>query len=358
MSLIDVENLRVSFDTEDGELIAVRDVSFSVGEAETFGIVGESGSGKSVSAQALVGLVPGARVSGRAMFDGRNLIGMSERQLRSIRGARIGLVFQDPLSSLHPHFRVGRQIVEAIQAHERISDSAAKARTIELLATVGLGQPDRRFDDYPHQFSGGMRQRVCSAMAIACTPRLLIADEPTSNLDVTIQVQMMELFRDIQRETGVGIILITHDLGVAAGICHRIAVMYAGPGGGDGRRTHRLPPAGTPLHARPARLHSAPAARRPLYSIAGQPPSLIALGPGCVFRARCAHAMPQCIEEPPVRTIGPDHESRCWLPATDVAHRSAVVPGMRGSAESEAGRGEALLTLTDVVKHFPLRSGC
>ena len=333
MSLIDVENLRVSFDTEDGELVAVRDVSFSVGEAETFGIVGESGSGKSVSTQALVGLVPGARVSGRAMFDGRNLIGMSERQLRGIRGARIGLVFQDPLSSLHPHFRVGRQIVEAIQAHERISDSAAKARTIELLATVGLGQPDRRFDEYPHQFSGGMRQRAMIAMAVALRPSLIIADEPTTALDVTVQAQIVELLRNLQADSGTSIIMITHDLGVIAGMADRVMTMYAG------RMVETAPR--REVYYRPHHpytrglLDSIPGNNtpgEPLHTISGQPPSLLALGPGCVFRARCAHAMPQCVEEPPVRNIGP----RPRVPML-AACRGCGTPQRRGARHPRAG---------------------
>ena len=358
MSLIDVEDLRVSFDTEDGELVAVRDISFSVGQAETFGIVGESGSGKSVSTQAIVGLVPGARVTGRAIFNGSNLIGMPTSQLRRVRGAHIGLVFQDPLSSLHPHFRVGRQIVEALQAHEKISNTKAMARAVELLAMVGLGQPDRRFHEFPHQFSGGMRQRAMIAMAVALRPSLIIADEPTTALDVTVQAQIIELLKELKSEFGTSIIMITPDLGVIAGMADRVMTMYAG------RMVETAPR--REIYYRPHHpytrglLDSVPSnnpSGKPLHTIKGQPPSLLTLGPGCVFRDRCEHAMPQCVTDPPLRRLGDRHRSLCWLPVEQAQQRTLVVQKARPATVAAPAAGEVLLTITDVVKHFPLRTG-
>ncbi len=363
MTLVAVENLRVSFDTEDGELVAVDDLSFSVDVAETFGIVGESGSGKSVSTQAIVGLVPGAGVSGRAMFDGQDLIGMAPSQLRRIRGARIGLVFQDPLSSLHPYFRVGQQIVEAIRAHERMSADVAKDRAVELLARVGLGQPDRRFHEFPHQFSGGMRQRAMIAIAVALRPALIIADEPTTALDVTVQAQVVELLKELKTEFGTSIIMITHDLGVIAGMADRVMTMYAG------RMVETAPR--REIYYRPHHpytrglLDSVPGNNPtgvPLHTIKGQPPSLLALGPGCVFRSRCDHAMPECGEDPPLRTIGDRHRSLCWLPPVAeqrMAHAPDPTPGATPGATTggAVNSGEILLRVTDVVKHFPIRDG-
>jgi peptide/nickel transport system ATP-binding protein len=361
MSLIDVADLRVRFDTEDGELEAVRGVSFSVGEAETFGIVGESGSGKSVSTQALVGLVGGARVSGQAVFDGEQLIGMPPAELRRIRGRRISMVFQDPLSSLHPHFRVGKQIVEAIQAHERVSDGKARAQAIELLATVGLGQPDRRFDEYPHQFSGGMRQRAMIAMAVALRPALIIADEPTTALDVTVQAQILELLTTLQSDFGTSIIMVTHDLGVLAGMADRIMTMYAGRMVETGPRRDIYYEPHHPYTR--GLLDSVPSNNLPgerLRTIKGQPPSLLRLGSGCAFRTRCDFAMPECADDPPVRTAGPRHESLCWLPAADVERRATVTapkPATVAAVRPVADQGEPLLRLTDVTKHFPVRGG-
>src|SRR5699024_6306759 len=228
MSLLNVENLNVSFDTPDGTLRAVRDVSFRLEAGKTLGIVGESGSGKSVLMQTVMGLTQGAEVSGNAYFEGTDLLTMSTSQLRDVRGGRIGMIFQDPLSSLHPYYRAGWQIVEMIRAHESVSKRNARARAIELLDQVGIPQPQKRVDAYPHELSGGMRQRVMIAMAMALRPSLLIADEPTTALDVTVQAQILRLMKQLQDDLGSSIIMITHDLGVVAEMADEIMVMYAG----------------------------------------------------------------------------------------------------------------------------------
>jgi len=229
MSLLEVEDLSVSFDTADGVVKAVRDVSFSVEAGKTLGIVGESGSGKSVSTQTIMGLTRGAAISGRAYFEGTDLFSMTSQQMQRVRGAEIAMIFQDPLSSLHPYYRVGWQIVEMLRAHDKsISKRAARARAIDLLRLVGISRPETRVDDFPHQFSGGMRQRAMIAMAMALNPKLLIADEPTTALDVTVQAQVLEVMKRLQEEFGTAIIMITHDLGVIADLADDILVMYAG----------------------------------------------------------------------------------------------------------------------------------
>jgi peptide/nickel transport system ATP-binding protein len=366
MSLLDVDHLRVAFDTEDGELVAVNDVSFTVEPGETFGIVGESGSGKSVTTQAVVGLLPGPRVSGRVEFDGRDLLQVSAAEMRQIRGRRIGLVFQDPLSSLHPHFRVGHQIVEAIRAHETMSRAAARTRAIELLDTVGLGEPERRFSEFPHQFSGGMRQRAMIAMAVALRPSLIIADEPTTALDVTVQAQILELLTALRDEHGTAIVMITHDLGVIAGMADRVMTMYAGrmveTASRDDLylRTHHPYTRGLM-----ASVPSNNDAGRPLPTIPGQPPSLLVPALGCVFRDRCASATADCLTAPPVRDLGGGHLSRCWLApeqAGAVRTSARAEAPVAGSADSAARApappaGEPLVRVTDVVKHFPVRGG-
>ncbi len=232
MPLLEIDNLRVEFHTEDGIVRAVDGISMSIEPGETLGIVGESGSGKSVSSLAILGLVPqppGKIVSGRAMFEGRDLLAMPERQLAAIRGNRIAMIFQDPMTSLNPFLTVAEQLTEVTRLHLRYSYEKARRHAIEMLERVGIPSPARRIDDYPHQFSGGMRQRVMIAMALACKPALLIADEPTTALDVTIQAQILELLKELQQAEGTAIILITHDLGVVANSCRRVNVMYAGP---------------------------------------------------------------------------------------------------------------------------------
>jgi len=226
--LLDVRDLHVRFDTVDGVVHAVRGASFQVPRGRTLGIVGESGSGKSVSAQALIGLVPGADVSGEAWFEGQDLLGMNDQQLRGIRGKRISMVFQDPLTSLHPLHKLGWQLEEAIRAHDSVSRQAAKRQAIDLLGQVGIPRPAERIEDYPHQFSGGMRQRVMIAMALALQPALVIADEPTTALDATVQAQVLELLVRLQGELGMSLVLITHDLGVVADLADEVMVMYSG----------------------------------------------------------------------------------------------------------------------------------
>ena len=319
--LLRIENLKTHLTLKRGVVKAVDGVNLEVGEGETLGIVGESGSGKTMTCLSILRLLPRTgeqSITGRIDLDGTNLLELSEEEMvRDWRGRRISMVSQDPLTSLNPVFTVGDQVGAPFRYHRLARGRAAvRAAVAKVLQRVSIPSPATRLDDYPHQFSGGMRQRVCSAMAIACTPRLLIADEPTSNLDVTIQVQMMELFRDIQRETGVGIILITHDLGVAAGICHRIAVMYAGRvvETGDVRTVYRRP-------AHPytrALLDSIPhlgQRRRRLYSIGGQPPSLIDTPVGCRFAARCPRAQDRCrAEYPPEVELSRGHRTACWFP--------------------------------------------
>ncbi|TDD60718.1 ABC transporter ATP-binding protein, partial [Actinomadura rubrisoli] len=320
MSLLQVTDLRVSFPTPDGVVRAVRGVSFDVDRGRTLGIVGESGSGKSVSTQTLMGLTPGARVSGRALFEGRDLLTAGERELRRIRGAEIGMIFQDPLSSLHPLYRVGRQIEEMIKAHEPAAGRReVRERAVEMLGLVGIPHPARRAEEYPHQFSGGMRQRAMIAMALALNPKLIIADEPTTALDATVQAQILDLMRRLQAEFGTALIMITHDLGVIADMADDVLVMY---GGKAAERAGRRPLYYRPHHPyTKGLLESAPSAaggRDRLRPIPGQPPSLINLPSGCVFHPRCAYVMDRCVpDDPPLEPVSgddPAHVSACWLP--------------------------------------------
>jgi peptide/nickel transport system ATP-binding protein len=319
VALLEVEDLHVSFKTPDGVVQAVRGVSFQVDAGQTLGIVGESGSGKSVSTQTIMGLTRGARISGRAMFEGRDLLTLRRDDLQKVRGAEIAMIFQDPLSSLHPYYRVGWQIVEMIRQHDHtMSKEQARTRAVDLLGLVGIPQPDRRVDDYPHQFSGGMRQRAMIAMAMALNPKLLIADEPTTALDVTVQAQVLKVIRTLQEEFGTAVIMITHDLGVIADVADHVEVMYAGAvmEQADLRTTffanHHPYTEGL--------LQSLPAyggERERLRSITGQPPSLINLPDGCPFHPRCPYVMDRCrTEVPPLGAVGSDstHLSACWLP--------------------------------------------
>jgi peptide/nickel transport system ATP-binding protein len=320
MALLEVDDLRVSFATPDGTVSAVRGVSFTVTEGQTLGIVGESGSGKSVATQTIVGLTRGAKVSGSARFEGRELLGASPAELRSVRGAKIAMIFQDPLSSLHPQHKIGWQITEMIRAHERVSRAQARARAVDLLGLVGIPEPGRRVDDYPHQFSGGMRQRAMIAMALALNPRLLIADEPTTALDVTVQAQILALLEDLQKRLGMAIIIITHDLGVVAEIADDIAVMYAGRiverGTADEIFHHPQHPYTWGLLTSIPRLDNP--REEELVPISGRPPSLISLPSGCHFHPRCpylqeAHKRVDPRLEP---VNGGSHMSACLLPAS------------------------------------------
>ncbi|HUY21087.1 MAG TPA: ABC transporter ATP-binding protein [Acidimicrobiales bacterium] len=342
MPLLEVEDLRVSFPTPDGVVHAVRGVGFVLDRGRTLGVVGESGSGKSVATQTIVGLTQGARVSGHARFEGVDLLTMTPEQLRAIRGVKIGMVFQDPLSSLHPYYRVGWQIVEMLRAHTDMKKDAAHRRAVELLGMVGIPQPKRRAEEYPHQFSGGMRQRVMIAMALALNPALLIADEPTTALDVTVQAQIIELMKKVQTEFGTAIIMITHDLGVIADMADDVMIMYAGRvmEQVDRRNAYYRPhhPYTVGL------LESLPEASREderLLSIPGQPPSLIDPPSGCAFHPRCRFVMPRCrVDEPPLQRVGGDsvHHSACWLPG-DLLGVSAETDADRARAALEAGGG-------------------
>jgi len=328
MALLEVSDLHVSFPTPDGVVRAVHGLSFAIETGKTLGIVGESGSGKSVSTQTIMGLTRGARVSGQALFEGIDLLAMSPKELRSVRGAKVGMIFQDPLSSLHPYYRVGWQIIEMIRNnHHEISKAKARERAVELLRLVGIPQPDRRVDDFPHQFSGGMRQRAMIAMAMSLNPKLLIADEPTTALDVTVQAQVLQVMRRLQEEFGTAIILITHDLGVVAEVADDVVVMYAGSAM---EKADRYETFGAPHHPyTEGLLQSLPAyggERERLRPIPGQPPSLINLPGGCPFHPRCPYVMDRCrAEMPPLFEVGgnPAHTSACWL-SRDLVERAAL----------------------------------
>jgi len=332
--LLEVENLSVQFATEDGLVRAVDGVSFELERGQVLGIVGESGSGKSVTAMTIMGLTRGvnARFEGSVRYQSKDLLKISDAAMQNYRGNEIGMIFQDPMTSLNPVYRVGEQIVEAIQAHEDVDKRSARRRSVELLRQVGIPNPETRVDDFPHQFSGGMRQRAMIAMALSCNPAILIADEPTTALDVTIQAQIVELIGRLKDDFNSAVIMITHDLGVVADIADEILVMYAG------RVVERA--STRDLFYDPQMpytwglLGSIPRLDRPrperLYSIKGTPPSLINLPKGCKFRPRCPHAFDKCMEEPRLeqRVEAHGHLDRCWL---DVeykrAHRDTMISG-------------------------------
>jgi peptide/nickel transport system ATP-binding protein/oligopeptide transport system ATP-binding protein len=320
VSLLDIDGLRVSFRTEEGTVQAVDGVSFGVDRGEVVAVVGESGSGKSVTAMTLMGLTrsPNARFAGSATFDGTELVTASEAELMRIRGNEIAMVFQDPMSSLDPVYRIGDQIIEQIRAHDRaISPAAAMDRVVELLGRVGIPRARERVRSYPHEFSGGMRQRVMIAMALSCSPRLLIADEPTTALDVTIQAQILRVLRELRDDTGAGIILVTHDLGVVADIADRVVVMYAGRVVEHGTLDELFYDPQHPytwgLLGSIARIDRDRSQRLP--AIPGLPPSLLAPPQGCHFRPRCPHAFAQCLTTPALqaRVGATGHTDRCWL---------------------------------------------
>jgi peptide/nickel transport system ATP-binding protein len=320
--LLEVDDLRVQFDTEDGVVKAVDGITFSVDRGKVLGIVGESGSGKSVSMLTVMGLSRSrnARITGAARFDGQDLITAPADDLRDLRGNDVAMIFQDPLSSLHPFYKVGKQLVEAIQAHQYMSKNQAKERAIEFLGLVGIPDPRRRFDNYPHEFSGGMRQRAMIAMALVNEPRLLIADEPTTALDVTVQAQILDLIAKLQSELDMAVILITHDLGVVAEVTDTIAVMYAGRiiEHADKRDIFR-----SPEHPYTwGLLQSIPRLDRPrdepLVPIPGRPPSLIHPPSGCNFHPRCPYVRPRHREVDPGLEPLPDdpsHRVACLLPS-------------------------------------------
>jgi len=317
--LLEVKGLKVRFATEDGVVRAVDGVDFELDRGRVLGIVGESGSGKSVTALTLLGLTRGQNASfeGDVLYKGQSLITMPESRLRGVRGAEIAMIFQDPMTSLNPVYKVGAQIVEAIQAHERMKKDAAKRRAVELLRQVGIPNPAERAEDYPHQFSGGMRQRAMIAMALSCNPDVLIADEPTTALDVTIQAQIIELIDQLKDDFNSSVILITHDLGVVADVADEILVMYAGRVVERGSKRDLFY---DPQHPYAwGLLGSIPRLDRPkpekLHSIKGAPPSLNNLPRGCKSRPRCPHAFEKCFEEPELlnRVEERGHLDRCWL---------------------------------------------
>ena len=318
--LLEVSDLRVTFDTEDGVLNAVSGASFGVERGKTLGIVGESGSGKSVANLTVLGLTraPNTKIEGTITFEGRDLSSLSTEELRNVRGNDIAMIFQDPLTSLHPFYKIGWQMVEAIQAHQDLSKKDSRKRSIDLLGLVGIPEAAQRFDQYPHEFSGGMRQRVMIAMALVNDPKLLIADEPTTALDVTIQAQILRLIERLQSEFQMAVILITHDLGVIADVADDVNVMYAGEIVEAGTRDQIFYDPQHPytwgLLGSLTRIDRARTGR--LAQIKGQPPSLLAPPKGCRFRPRCPHAFDRCMEPPTLEVRGGEagHADRCWLP--------------------------------------------
>ncbi|MGE1111445.1 ABC transporter ATP-binding protein [Priestia megaterium] len=316
--MLQIKNLHVQFSTYGGRVQAVRGVSFDLHKGETLAIVGESGCGKSVTSQSIMRLIPtppGRITSGSILFKGQDLTKLSEKKMRDIRGADISMIFQDPMTALNPTLRVGEQIAENIMQHENISKEKAKEKAFEMLELVGIPNPKERLKQYPHEFSGGMRQRIVIAMALVCNPEVLIADEPTTALDVTIQAQILELFKDIQQKTDVSIVLITHDLGVVAQVAERVAVMYAGKIVEIGTRRDIFY---TPQHPyTKGLLRSVP--RLDLYEselvpIAGSPPDLFAPPSGCSFAPRCPYVMEVCDRMYPVSTkLKESHQVHCWL---------------------------------------------
>jgi peptide/nickel transport system ATP-binding protein len=311
--LLDVRDLKVSFRTEDGLVKAVDGVSLTLLEGETLGIVGESGSGKSVTMMSVMRLIsdPNARFEGEVLYKGHDLMTLNPDQMRQIRGTGISMIFQDPMTSLNPVYRIGWQIAEQIQAHDRVSKQAARARAIELLAAVGIPQPADRIDSYPHEFSGGMRQRVMIAMAVSCNPDILIADEPTTALDVTIQAQILNLIKKLRTDFGTAVVLITHDMGVVADLADRIAVMYAG----------RIVEQGS---------------RREVFYDAQHPYTWGLLSAGCAFGDRCTHRFDRCDEAPPLLArVDGDHLDACHLEPKQKKERreTTIHPELIGNAE-------------------------
>ena len=320
-TLLEVRDLRTTFRTSAGLVRAVDGVSWDVQEGETVALVGESGCGKSVSALSVMRLVaePAGRIEGgEILYKGRNLLSLSEPQMQQVRGREIAMVFQEPMTSLNPVLSIGRQLTEGLEIHLKMSPAQARARALELLGMVGIPDPARRLAQYPHHFSGGMRQRMMIAMALACNPSLILADEPTTALDVTIQAQILELMRDLARRLGVAMLIITHNLGVVARYADRVNVMYAG------RIIEQA--AAREIYANPRHpytlglLRSVPRLDEPrrarLDPIQGQPPDLTRLPPGCAFAPRCAYRVERCAAVPPLErvdtAVGPAHTSACW----------------------------------------------
>ncbi|MBU3060196.1 ABC transporter ATP-binding protein [Nocardia sp. NEAU-G5] len=361
--LLEVSDLHVSFPGEEGRIDAVRGVDYSVSDGEVLAIVGESGSGKSVSSLAVIGLLPDqARVRGSIRLRGKELLGMDDRQLSTLRGSRISMVFQDPLSALTPVYRIGDQIAEALLAHGKMSEKEAAQRAVELLDLVDIPEPEVRARAFPHEFSGGMRQRVVIAMAIANDPELIICDEPTTALDVTVQKQVLNLLRKARDITGAGVIMITHDMGIAATVADRVAVMYAGKivetaGTAELFRSPRMPYTVGLLGSIP-RMDGPP--RAPLIPIVGSPPAMHALPPGCPFAVRCPVAIDECrAAEPPLQDIDPGHRAAC-IRTAEVGTVDLFSAYQREITEPEreaATDDHVVLRVSDLTKVFPITRG-
>ena len=339
MSLLEVCNLNVRIPTEDGTVNAVQDVSFTVEHGEFFGIVGESGSGKSVMAQAILGLLPGAEITGRVLFEGRDLLALSPEAVRRLRGSDISMIFQDPLSSLHPQYTVGQQVCEQILVHEKASRQDVRQRATEMLEKVGIPDAAAHFDSYPHQFSGGMRQRVMIAMALVLNPKLIIADEPTTALDSTVQAQILTLMNDMRKEFNTTVLMISHDLAVLARVAERSMVMYAGNRMEYGSTQAVFEQPAHPYTA--GLLRSTPGNYKPgskLIPIAGRPPSLLERTKGCVFADRCPDVMQHCRElQPPTIQFADGGQADCWLtvpPSVPEAFSTATAPRSVGAGVS------------------------
>jgi oligopeptide/dipeptide ABC transporter ATP-binding protein len=329
--LLDVRDLRVTFDQGGRTVNAVNGLTYELSGGRTLALIGESGSGKTVSSRAVMGLLPPtATASGSVRFEGRELLGLSDKAMRRHRGADVAMVFQDPSRSLNPTMRIGAQVAEAVRAHRRVDRGAARDRALELLKLVRLPSPEQRLHEYAHQLSGGMRQRVVIAIALASEPKLLFADEATTALDVTTQAQIMELLRDLQRQLGMALVMISHDLGLAASFADEVVVMYAG------RAVEQAPTRELFAHVRmpytKALLDAIPRVERPPHTplpvVAGRPPDLAALPAGCPFAPRCPKAQDMCRETaPPLEEGSPGHRWACWFPCEDVASPSALAPG-------------------------------
>ncbi|AMO22766.1 ABC transporter ATP-binding protein [Ramlibacter solisilvae] len=339
MALLEVANLSVLLQTHRGPARAVRDVSFTLERGQTLGLVGESGCGKSITAMALMGLLPeNAQVSGSIRFDGEELTGKSDGEMGRIRGDRIGMIFQEPMTALNPVHSIGRQVAEPLRLHRGMSAADARKEAVALLDRVGIPDAARRLDAYPHQFSGGQRQRITIAMALACGPQLLIADEPTTALDVTIQRQILALISELVAERGMALILISHDLGVIAQNVARTLVMYGGSVVENGPTAevfeHRTHPYTLGLFAARPGLHTAKGRR--LATIPGTVPELVDLPPGCPFAGRCAFTVPEChVTAPPSHQVGPAHRARCIRLDAVAAHKELALTPAHSQRERE-----------------------
>ena len=339
-NLLEVKDLRTYFNTEDGEVKAVDGISFQLKRGETLGIVGESGSGKSVTNLSIIRLIPsppGRIVSGQVLFDGLDVLAMSEDEVRRIRGRRIAMIFQDPMTSLNPFMKISRQLMEITQLHLGHTKEQAYNHAIKMLETVGIPDARSRVDSYPHEFSGGMRQRVMIAMALSCEPELLIADEPTTALDVTIQAQILELIKTLKRASGASVMLITHDLGVVAGMTDHLIVMYAGKVFEQAPTAELFALPGNPYTKGLLRSVPDPTAEQgALYQIPGSPPDVARLPPGCPFAPRCQRAEEICQREfPPFVQLSAEHFSLCHF-ANEVYEGSRAEAGVRGSRQEQA----------------------